>query len=267
MLVEGSAPEVVAAGGVSVVSVEPAGEMPAYRARVRIASPGIHRLEAAVPRFGLQGRDQPGADRPGAPRPAHLLGRPACRAGTDRLRRRLRPPPLRLRPPRGGTAGLLAPGERPSRQPGPLGADTPRDGRGQRGGAFRRLPRVRVERRHAGGRRPQRHLPRGRAAPAAVGTVLHRGRARPGARPGDGAGVSRGHEGRRRAHQHARRRQAHESGFPRAAHRDPRRGPLHPRHFGLVRPRRPAPRLPRGASPPGPTASPAGPGATIPAAG
>ena len=59
MLVEGSAPEVVAAGGVSVVSVEPAGEMPAYRARVRIVNPGIHRLEAAVPRFGLQAVTNP----------------------------------------------------------------------------------------------------------------------------------------------------------------------------------------------------------------
>ena len=59
LLVEGCSPEVVPAEGVSVVSVEPAGEMPAYRARVRITDAGIHRLEAAVPRFGLQAVTNP----------------------------------------------------------------------------------------------------------------------------------------------------------------------------------------------------------------
>ncbi len=58
-LVDGSGPEVVSAPGVSVVSVEPAGEMPAYRARVRIDSPGMHRIEAALPAFGLKAVGNP----------------------------------------------------------------------------------------------------------------------------------------------------------------------------------------------------------------
>ena len=198
------------------------------------------------PRLRAEGGGQPGADRPRAPRPARLLGRPARRAGRDRLRSRLRAPPLRLGPPRGRTAALLAPGERPPRQPGPVGADPPRDRCRRRAGAVRRLPRVRVERQYAGGRGPQRLLPPRRAAPASFGPVLHRGRARPGARPGDGAGVPRGHEGRGCARQHARRREANEPGLPRAGHRDPGRDPLDPRDIGLVRPRRLETRLPRG---------------------
>ncbi len=58
-LVDGSGPEVVPANGVSAVSVEPAGEMPAYRARVRIDSPGVHRIEAALPAWGLKAVTNP----------------------------------------------------------------------------------------------------------------------------------------------------------------------------------------------------------------
>ncbi len=54
MLVEGPGPQVVPAEGVHAVGVEPAGEMPAYGARVRIDSPGIHRIEAALRAFGLK---------------------------------------------------------------------------------------------------------------------------------------------------------------------------------------------------------------------
>ena len=59
LIVEGSAPEVVPAEGVRVFCVEPAGKMPAYRARARIASPGIHRIEAALPDFGLKAETNP----------------------------------------------------------------------------------------------------------------------------------------------------------------------------------------------------------------
>ena len=139
LLVEGSAPEVVPAKGMRSVSVEQAGEMPAYRARVRIATPGTHRIEATLPAFGLQAVTNPvriTRERP----PLRTFwgdlhagqGQIGCGVGSVRHH-------FPLRPPRGGTSGLLAPGERPSRQPGPLGADTPRDGRRRRGGAVRRL--------------------------------------------------------------------------------------------------------------------------------
>ncbi len=59
LLIEGLVPEVVPADGVRVVSVERAGDMPAYRARVRIDSPGIHRIEVAVPRFQLRVESNP----------------------------------------------------------------------------------------------------------------------------------------------------------------------------------------------------------------
>ena len=59
VLIEEPTPEVVAAEGVRAVGVEPAGEMPAYRARVRIDSPGIHRIEAALPAFGLKAVTNP----------------------------------------------------------------------------------------------------------------------------------------------------------------------------------------------------------------
>ena len=59
LLIEDSVQEVVLADGVSVVSIERAGDMPAYRARVRIDSPGIHRIEVAVPRFQLRAESNP----------------------------------------------------------------------------------------------------------------------------------------------------------------------------------------------------------------
>ena len=59
LIVEGSAPEIVPAEGVRGVSVEPAEKMPAYCARVRIAGPGIHRIEAALPDFGLKAVTNP----------------------------------------------------------------------------------------------------------------------------------------------------------------------------------------------------------------
>lgn len=59
LLVEGSDPQVVPAKGVSVVSVQPAGEMPAYRARVQVDSPGVHRIEAVLPGSGLKAVTNP----------------------------------------------------------------------------------------------------------------------------------------------------------------------------------------------------------------
>ena len=59
LLLEDSVPEVVPADGVRVVAVERAGDMPAYRARVRIASPGIHRIAVAVPRCQLRAETNP----------------------------------------------------------------------------------------------------------------------------------------------------------------------------------------------------------------
>ena len=59
LLIEGFVPEVIPADGVRVISVERAGNMPAHRARVRIANPGIHRIEVAIPHFQLWAESNP----------------------------------------------------------------------------------------------------------------------------------------------------------------------------------------------------------------
>ena len=58
-LIEPPFPEVIPAEGIRAATVERTGDLPAYRARVRIASPGIHRIQAAVPRLGLRAETNP----------------------------------------------------------------------------------------------------------------------------------------------------------------------------------------------------------------
>ena len=113
LLLEDSVPEVVPADGdgVRVVAVERAGDMPAYRARVRIASPGIHRIAVAVPRCQLRAETNP-VRIAAEPPPLRIFwgdlhagqGRVGCGVGSGA-------PPLRLRPLRSRSAGLLAPRE------------------------------------------------------------------------------------------------------------------------------------------------------------